>query len=416
MEAALWRLGRLALVALVLLGEGCTLWRLHEDLARMETFGLLGGTVSRPRADEAPIIVALCRNDAPEVVDTFVLDRPGAYFFLAPAGAYRVAAFVDRDRDFIYEPGEPAAWHGADVAVAGGHRVGHVDLRIVEPGVRLDVPISARGLGRRATPELPTIHLGEIVTFDDPRFTDANAKRGLWQPVEFVFEVGAGLYLLEPFDPEKTPVLFVHGAGGHPGNWRYLVEHLDRTRFQPWLVHYPSGMDLQIIARGIARWTTAFATRYGVRRLIVVAHSMGGLVSRAAINTLAVNGDGDLLALFVTLSTPWNGHPGAARGVETSPVVMPAWPDLVPDSPFLLGLYETPLPAGCPYHLLFSFNGHSLLIREPNDGVVPVASELAMRAQNAAARIYGFDESHVGILNSAEVSRTVNALLADAAR
>jgi hypothetical protein len=415
-EPAARPLSRLGLATLALLAAGCSLWELRKDLQRLEKFGMVGGTASRSPADDAPIIVALCTGTGAEVVDTFVLDRPGNYFFTVPAGTYRLAAFVDRNRDFTYQPGEPAAWYAEDVAVAGAHKVGHIDLHIVAPGVVLELPISARNLGERPSAELPPIHLGEVVTFDDPRFTPENGKRGLWQPIEFVFEVGAGLYLLEPLDPQKTPVLFVHGAGGSPGNWRYLVEHLDRTRFQPWLAYYPSGMDLRITSRAIARWTTAFATRNGVRRMIVVAHSMGGLVTRAAINTMTINGDGGLLALFVTISTPWNGHPGAARGVADSPVVMPAWPDLVPDSPFLVGLHETPLPSGCPHHLLFSYKGHSMVLHESNDGVVPVSSELAMRAQNEATRVYGFDESHTSILESAEAARPVNALLAGAGR
>jgi len=412
------RAGAVALAAVLVLMGGCAFRRLREDLERLQTFGVLGGAVSREPEDDGPIVVALCTGTGPDVVDTFILDRPGSYFFTAPAGTYRLAAFVDRNRDLAYEPGEPAAWYGAptDVAVGGGRTIGHLDIHIGSPGVRLDVPISVGNPGRRRAPEMPPMHVGELVTLDDPRFTDANGKRGLWQPVDFLFDVGAGIYFLEPFDAKKTPVLFVHGAGGHPGNWRYLVEHLDRTKFQPWLAYYPSGLALPLTARGMARWTRAAATHYGVKHVIIVAHSMGGLVSRAAINEITTHGDGTLLSLFVTLSTPWNGHPAAARGVEQAPVVIPTWPDLVPDSPFLVGLYATSLPPGCPYYLLFSYNGRSMFLREPNDGVVPVASELPMRAQAAAVRMYGFDESHVGILGSEEASRTLNALLAAAVR
>ena len=56
-----------------------------------------------------------------------------------------------------------------------------------------------------------------------------NARRGLWQPVEFVRQVGAGVYFLEPYDPDKIPVLFVHGALGHPGDWDAIVAALDRN-------------------------------------------------------------------------------------------------------------------------------------------------------------------------------------------
>jgi hypothetical protein len=102
--------------------------------------------------------------------------------------------------------------------------------------------------------------------------------------------------------------------------------------------------------------------------------------------------------------------------VEQAPVVMPMWRDVAPGSAFLAKLHRKPLPAACPHSLLFSYVGHSLVMNEPNDGVVAISSELAWPVQQAAHRVYGFPESHTSILRSAQVSQTVNALLADAVR
>jgi esterase/lipase superfamily enzyme len=49
------------------------------------------------------------------------------------------------------------------------------------------------------------------------------------------------------------------------------------------------GLGLETTARGAARWMTTLAARYGFRRIVVVAHSMGGFVARAAINEMAEN-------------------------------------------------------------------------------------------------------------------------------
>jgi hypothetical protein len=95
---------------------------------------------------------------------------------------------------------------------------------------------------------------------------------------------------------------------------------------------------------------------------------------------------------------------------------MPMWRDVAPGSAFLAKLHRKPLPAACPHSLLFSYVGHSLVMNEPNDGVVAISSELAWPVQQAAHRVYGFPESHTSILRSAQVSQTVNALLADAVR
>ena len=49
-----------------------------------------------------------------------------------------------------------------------------------------------------------------------------------------------------------------------------------------------------------------------------------------------------------------------------------------------------------------------------SDGVVAVSSELPLHVQEAADKVYGFNHSHVGILNAPEVSALVNSLLAGA--
>jgi pimeloyl-ACP methyl ester carboxylesterase len=396
--------------------DGCSLLRLKENVARIEAQGLIGGHVTRASNEGAPIIVVLSASPPAGVVDSFVLEKPGAYFFVVPQGTYQVAAFVDRNRDFTYQPNaEPAAYYGAPTAVpvAVGQKVKDIDVEIpAEPHVHLDLAISVGDLGKRG--KEPPIQIGDVVTLDDPRFAAKNGELGLWQPVEFLLNVGAGFYFLQPFEPTKVPVLFVHGAGGTPRDWRYLIEHLDRSKFQPWVLYYPSGMSLDTLARGFARWMSAIAVRYEFQRFIIVAHSMGGLVSRAAINDMADRPVGGVLALFVTISSPWNGYGAAASGVKNSSVVMPMWVDMAPGSPFLERMFLTPLPPQCPYDLLFSYGGHSLLLRGANDGTVALSSELVLPAQHTAKKVYGFDADHMGILRSAEVSETLNTLLAGA--
>src|SRR5207244_7410145 len=93
--------------------------------------------------------------------------------------------------------------------------------------------------------------------------------------------------IVEECDASRTPILFVHGIGGYPTEFKYLVGKLDRRRFQPWFAYYPSGLDLDRVADGFARWMQVLQVRCGFRRLVVVAHSMGGLVARAFIERVA---------------------------------------------------------------------------------------------------------------------------------
>ena len=182
------------------------------------------------------------------------------------------------------------------------------------------------------------------------------------------FDIGAAVYFLEEYDPTKDPVLFVHGVTGHPGNWKYLAGALDRSRFQPWFVYYPTAPHLDRVARGIVRTLGALQVKYGFSRLILVAHSMGGLVTRSAINyVVAVAGGRRVVSVpaFVSISTPFGGHAAAAAGVKHAPVVAPSWEDMAPGSAFLKGLPETALPPETEYSLLFSYHGTPNSAKKP---------------------------------------------------
>src|SRR5262249_37612541 len=156
-----------------------------------------------------------------------------------PAGTYQLGVFEDRNRDLNYQPGEEPAAVFNDAAafeLRAGERRSNIELVIDANGsTRLPFAVSAASAERHEITQVPALQMGTLTSIDGPRFSDDNAKIGLWDPFRFLFEIGAGVYFLEPYDPHKIPVLFVHGAMGHPGNWKYLVSTLDRSRFQPWL-------------------------------------------------------------------------------------------------------------------------------------------------------------------------------------
>ncbi|HET8721118.1 MAG TPA: hypothetical protein VFM24_03775, partial [Nitrospira sp.] len=69
------------------------------------------------------------------------------------------------------------------------------------------------------------------------------------------------------------------------------------------------------------------------------------------------------------------------------------------------------LPAGIQHHLLFTFKNHGAMSGECSDNTVTLASQLYDGAQSDASRLYGFEETHMGILDSIEISQLVNRLL-----
>ncbi len=381
----------------------------------------LEGHVEIRGAANESVVVVVYDVRGKHVEDFFLLPRPAPFFFALPAGTYQLGAFIDRNRDLTYQPREEPAVvfnDAAAVELGPGQRRTNIDL-VIDPNSPVSLPfaVSALSSERREIDQFPALQLGTIVTIDDPRFSDENGKLGLWDPLRFLFEVGAGVYFLEEYDPHKIPVLFVHGAMGHPGNFKYLVSALDRSRFQPWLAYYPTAPHLDRLGRGLVRAMAALQVKYGFSRLILVAHSMGGLVSRAAVNYAVQNAASQRvvhLPAFVSISSPWNGHTAAAEGVKYAPVVAPSWEDMAPGNPFLLRLPQTALPPECEYWLLFSYHGERTFSGEANDGTVAVASELSMPIQRQAAHVMGFDESHTSILESQDVAAQLNAILSRA--
>jgi len=405
------------LLFLAALVTGCGFLTLREDIEQAGTEASLEGFASA-RGTTSPIVVVVQAMPGENLVDFFLLPRPGPFFFTLPAGTYRLAAFEDRNRDLAHQPAEePAVVFGdpAGLVLGAGERRDGIALAL-DPNHYETAPLlAAAPSGVREVGQYPAMQLGTIVDIDDPRFTQENGDLGLWDPLRFLFEVGAGIYFLEPYDPKKIPVLFVHGATGYPAQWSYLIDRLERDRFQPWLVYYPTAPHLEQIATGVVRALAALQFRHGFTRVILVAHSMGGLVTRAALNfAMQSRDEGRVVQVpaFVSISSPWGGHRAAEEGVKHAPVVAPSWEDMAPGSSFLVELPRTPLPSECEYSLFFSYGGDgSLFAGGANDGTVALSSELSMPIQHQAIRVMGFDETHTGILSSPEVAEALNVIL-----
>jgi len=240
-------------VILCFIFSGCAFMALEKDVALLEQTARLEGTISNPSPHQKPIIIlAYQLLDADKkLVAYHVQHRPGTFQFIRLPGRYRIAAFEDANEDLVYQPTEWAGYvgNGSILTVKPGEDLLHLDLTLKAPDeVTLAEAPDLTSPATKAQLDFSKIQAGEIVTIEDPRFSQKNGKRGLWEPVQFLREVGGGVYFLEPFDSEKIPVVFVHGAGGYPGEWASLIHQLDRTRYQPWVFYYPSGFRLNLCA------------------------------------------------------------------------------------------------------------------------------------------------------------------------
>ena len=239
----------------------------------------------------------------------------------------------------------------------------------------------------------------QVNGLDAPGVADAFGRKGLWQPLSFVKEKRGGVYLLEAYDPKKVPVLFIHGAGGTPQDWRYFISQLDRKKYQPWVYYYPTGLPIDLSAAWLNNFITQLHNQYGFRQMAVAAHSMGGLVARRFIALNAAGEGGDFDMLLATFSTPFGGVPIARLGLTLGAYAVPSWHDLAPDSAFLRSLRAQPLPERVRHYVFFGYREDGGEF--DSDGVISVASQRAAKA----ARMLGFRTDHSDILDSAPSSR-----------
>jgi triacylglycerol esterase/lipase EstA (alpha/beta hydrolase family) len=404
-----------ALAAALLLLTSCNLLALNRDLRAGAAAGGVAGKVQHGEKDASVIVVFALREESGGwVADKFVhLATQQDFLMRLDAGQrYVIGAFADRNDNLRLDDGEPAVIASNPVTIAQGWEgITKINLALA-PVDRLD-RAKVDALQRLDNVQLRPLPVwtGAVTDLDDERFSRESGSMGLWRPFEFLVNVGIGVFFLEPYDPAKTPVLFVSGAGGNPWEWRAMIDALDRTRYQPWVFVYPSGQRLASSAAVLDRCITALHLEYGFSRLYVTAHSMGGLVARDFIQRNASSPENRYLPVFVSLVTPWGGHRAARIGVERSPAVVPSWIDMQVDSEFQRAIFARPLPATTAYYLLWAQTDPAQPVERASDGVISVSSQLHPDAVRDAREVVGFTENHTSVLRSPAVIKTYLRIL-----
>jgi hypothetical protein len=295
------------------------------------------------------------KGDENEFVDITHLCRSGSFYGLhLPAGYYQLLALADLSGDGRYESSEIVGLRSLrfDDETYPDHVAGDINIDLAQTAVSypgLDLSILVRPI--RQTRFQPSLFYpkGTIRSLDDPLFSPSVATLGMYDPAAFLEIAPMMFYALEEEVGHKVPVVFVHGIDG------------SITDFLP---------------------------------------------------LLDCDSNENKLRLFVSIATPFGGHPSAKIGVERAPLVLPSWYDLNPEGELIHNLYEKPLPECLEHHLIYAYRD-SLRgkPREDSDGVVPVSSQLHPPALEQSTHVYGYTQGHFAILSDDQVIDQVLELI-----
>lgn len=119
---------------------------------------------------------------------------------------------------------------------------------------------------------------------------DGTELLGAFRPKKAISTMG--LYFSEPYDSRKIPVVFTHGLMSGPATFanltnRLLVDPVIRENYQFWFFGYPSGLAWTIPAGRQRQALKELMQEYNPRgtstemnNIVMVGHSMGGLITR----------------------------------------------------------------------------------------------------------------------------------------
>jgi pimeloyl-ACP methyl ester carboxylesterase len=98
-----------------------------------------------------------------------------------------------------------------------------------------------------------------------------------------------GLLLPQPYNPDRIPVIFVHGLLSSKFIWRrtalaLMQDPVIRRHYQFWVYSYPTGNPISFSALNLREDLALAQERFGLQHgAVLIGHSMGGLLSRMQV-------------------------------------------------------------------------------------------------------------------------------------
>lgn len=148
----------------------------------------------------------------------------------------------------------------------------------------------------RGGPDLPLAYdmtIGVARQFHEGNM-DLVGRLGVLYPSEY--DGKTGIFMMDPYQPGKIPVVFVHGLMSSPGAWSDAMNELRgdpelRKRYQFWMFFYSTGNPILTSAARLRQSLVTIRDEFdpqgkdpALDDMVLIGHSMGGLLSRMMVS------------------------------------------------------------------------------------------------------------------------------------
>ncbi len=143
----------------------------------------------------------------------------------------------------------------------------------------------------------PKTKIGVAMDLESPLDATRSIGPGLAAGLRYLlrtdrFEGDSRVTFLQPFDPDKVPIVLIHGLMTTPQMWGPVVKDLladevVRNHYQFWFFYYPTGQPVPLSALQLRDALAAAAEQHGLTKpMVLVGYSMGGILARAQVSRL----------------------------------------------------------------------------------------------------------------------------------
>jgi pimeloyl-ACP methyl ester carboxylesterase len=201
------------------------------------------------------------------------------------AGVAMIGIRENKNRDAVEKWYPPEAICRAVTAVAIPKKQGSVEIRLIDRMRTESVTLAGKRQPLAADFTVPFTTLLEK--------TGPLLATGFTSTIRLKSDRNSGFALMEPYDPNRTPIIMIHGLFSTPLAWAELTNDLwavpeVRGRYQIWHYLYathPPALYSARVMRGKLDELRKFLDPDGkdpaMRRSVVIGHSMGGLLGKS---------------------------------------------------------------------------------------------------------------------------------------